>query len=225
MNYVQTIDAVILLAQVVLVVIACMARSYPGRPYLIAFTVFNLCNSIFGRVVYRFLFLLSSAQSPNDHQAILPWIVVARLFFYASLVSFGLFLLAVLFRNFSNSALMRNVFSFSGRICRSQFWLLQLVLWPGTALPALTVSGSGWIPGVPTTVHYLIAAPLWLTSLWITFASYSRRWHDIGRSGWMSMISIVPIAGPVVILILLGFRSGDTNANVYGPSVVLRSHG
>jgi len=223
MDHLQTLQAVvILLTHIVLVVVACMARTYAGRRYLIAFTAFMLCQTIFN-TLYRVFSML--AQSLQEHEALFSWLAVAKPFYYASLASLGIFLITVLFRDFSNSTLMQNVFSFSGRISRSQFWLLQLALWPATALPAFAVAGSGWPSDIPTTIHHLLAATLWLASIWITFASYSRRWHDIGKSGWMSLISIVPIAGPVAILILLGFRAGDASENVYGPVVASASHG
>src|SRR5208337_3611250 len=43
-----------------------------------------------------------------------------------------------------------------------------------------------------------------------------RRWHDTGRSGWMTLTLLIPVVNLVVFL-LLGFLPGTTGPNKYGP--------
>ncbi|MGG0032952.1 DUF805 domain-containing protein [Priestia megaterium] len=50
-------------------------------------------------------------------------------------------------------------------------------------------------------IVYLVA--VLIPSLAVT----ARRLHDIGRSGWWQLISIIPIAGVICLLILLCLRS------------------
>ena len=42
-----------------------------------------------------------------------------------------------------------------------------------------------------------------------------RRMHDIGKSGWTIFVSMIPLVGPIWILVLL-FTEGDSGENYYG---------
>ena len=42
-----------------------------------------------------------------------------------------------------------------------------------------------------------------------------RRLHDIGKSGWWLFISLIPIAGPIWLLVLM-FIEGTQGTNQYG---------
>ncbi|WUV77910.1 DUF805 domain-containing protein [Streptomyces sp. NBC_01477] len=44
-----------------------------------------------------------------------------------------------------------------------------------------------------------------------------RRIHDTGRSGWFLLLAIIPLVGPIVMLVLTCIE-GDPHPNAYGPS-------
>ena len=44
-----------------------------------------------------------------------------------------------------------------------------------------------------------------------------RRLHDLGKSGWMMLIALIPIAGGIWLLVLL-LTEGENKANEYGPN-------
>lgn len=44
-----------------------------------------------------------------------------------------------------------------------------------------------------------------------------RRLHDIGKSGWMILISLIPIVGPIWLLVLMA-QDSDAFENAYGPN-------
>lgn len=48
---------------------------------------------------------------------------------------------------------------------------------------------------------------------------YIRRWHDLGYSGWMALIQLIPLVNLVVLVYLFCAR-GDERPNVYGQSNV-----
>lgn len=56
---------------------------------------------------------------------------------------------------------------------------------------------------------------------WVLFLAVSifslaaKRWHDIGRSGWMSLLFLVPFVGYVVLASLF-FWPGQRTENKYG---------
>ncbi|MNR34825.1 Inner membrane protein YhaI [compost metagenome] len=42
-----------------------------------------------------------------------------------------------------------------------------------------------------------------------------RRMHDIGKSGWTIFVAMIPLVGPIWILVLF-FTEGDRGENYYG---------
>jgi uncharacterized membrane protein YhaH (DUF805 family) len=51
-----------------------------------------------------------------------------------------------------------------------------------------------------------------------TLAASARRLHDTGRSGWWTLISVLPLIG-VVVLIYWWAQEGQTQAYAYGAPV------
>jgi uncharacterized membrane protein YhaH (DUF805 family) len=49
-----------------------------------------------------------------------------------------------------------------------------------------------------------------------------RRLHDIGYSGLTVLLYLIPVAGPLIMLILLGTLPGTIGKNVYGKAFTLR---
>lgn len=96
---------------------------------------------------------------------------------------------------------------FSGRATRQQYWMFVLfylifyivllvidaVL--GTAVLALLFSLGMLIPSLSCAV---------------------RRLHDTGRSGWLMLLSLIPLIGAIVLLIFL--CQGSRGDNQYGPA-------
>ncbi len=104
--------------------------------------------------------------------------------------------------------------SFEGRINRAKFWagigvfiLIGIVAQILDMILGLQVAeGAGVIS--------IIAG---LASIYFALALYAKRWHDRGKSGWWSLIVLVPIIGGIWILVELGILEGDRGANAYGP--------
>ena len=112
---------------------------------------------------------------------------------------------------------------FHGRIGRLEY-LLAAVLLPIAGLVAAGIVGLvlglllgliagetaaalfGWIPLVGWFV----------LSIWITLAAGIRRCHDLGLSGWLLLLSIVPLVGAVLAIALLVWP-GEKGDNKYGP--------
>jgi uncharacterized membrane protein YhaH (DUF805 family) len=66
-----------------------------------------------------------------------------------------------------------------------------------------------------TLVPVLIVA---LVFLWPNYAICTKRWHDRGKSGWWSLIILIPIIGAIWMLVECGFLSGEDGSNHYGPN-------
>lgn len=118
--------------------------------------------------------------------------------------------------------------SFEGRIPRKLFWLGYLVLmiiqWILFALfGGMTMMSMD--PADPAAAEQMMQGmwPMWiifLVFLWPSLAIYTKRWHDRDKSGWWSLILIVPLIGFIWFLIELGFLRGTEGPNRFGPDPV-----
>ncbi len=113
--------------------------------------------------------------------------------------------------------------SYEGRIRRSHFWIgliiLLVVEWVIMAVTigsAMSTAAMTHNPGAMFGGAALIGWILLL--LYPALAVYTKRWHDRGKSGWMSLVGLIPIVGPFWLLIELGFLDGTQGPNQYGPS-------
>ena len=116
---------------------------------------------------------------------------------------------------------LRNYALFSGRARRSEYWyfilfnaifsLLAVVLdhLLGTSFIINTINGPiDFYYGYCYLVYALI---VFLPSL----AVLVRRLHDVGKSGWFFLISLIPIVGAIWLLVLL-FTDSVEGPNKYG---------
>ena len=86
---------------------------------------------------------------------------------------------------------------FKGKSSRKEFWLFVLC----NFLIAIAVSMLGSLinPLVGAAISLLLGLALFIPTL----ALYVRRMHDIGKSGWWILISMVPLVGAIWFLVLL----------------------
>jgi uncharacterized membrane protein YhaH (DUF805 family) len=105
--------------------------------------------------------------------------------------------------------------SFDGRINRAKFWAaigvmlaIAIVLSIIDGLLGLTMGTSGL--GVLSGIWSLI-------SIYVGIAVYAKRWHDRDKSGWWTLIVLVPFIGGIWLLVECGFLPGTPGPNRYGP--------
>ena len=56
-----------------------------------------------------------------------------------------------------------------------------------------------------------------LAALLLGWAVFTRRMHDIGKSGWWWLIALVPIVGAIVLLVFM-CKDSQPGDNAYGPN-------
>lgn len=107
---------------------------------------------------------------------------------------------------------LRILFHLEGRINRIQFWLSLLFMLGVTAgLIVLTrAMRSSGVGRVGLVVVFCIA--LFFVG-WTLVAVSVKRWHDMNLSGLMTLLWLIPYAGPVIVIIWLGFGRGDIGHN------------
>lgn len=103
---------------------------------------------------------------------------------------------------------------FSGRARRAEYWYFVLFYTIGIfvmsfldgALGLYSVkAGIGLLGGIFILVHILPS-----------LAVSVRRLHDIGRTGWWYLLVVIPLIGPIVLLVFSVMDSKEDNK--YGPN-------
>ena len=105
--------------------------------------------------------------------------------------------------------------SFDGRINRAKFWAgigvmiaVSIVAKLLDMMLGLDIGDSG--AGV-------ISIIVTIGMIYFALAIYAKRWHDRDKSGWWSLIALVPVIGAIWILVELGILEGTRGANQFGP--------
>lgn len=131
---------------------------------------------------------------------------------------------------------VEKLFSVTGRIPRAAFWgtmillgILTLFIYVMTSLIVahgshLYVPGGGMesvkhsILDVPNANGYALTVRIvWLLVVaWVAVALQIKRWHDLGKTGWLVLINLVPGIGTLISLVVLGFLPGKSASNQFG---------
>jgi uncharacterized membrane protein YhaH (DUF805 family) len=119
-------------------------------------------------------------------------------------------------------AVLKKYAEFKGRAPRAEYWwffLFNFIF--GLALSIIdSIIGTqvtlnlGWGGKLMTGVLNMIYM---LAVLIPGIAVSVRRLHDIGKSGWMCLIALIPFIGPIWLIVLLA-TDGNSGDNKYGPN-------
>jgi uncharacterized membrane protein YhaH (DUF805 family) len=106
----------------------------------------------------------------------------------------------------SVSTCLKKYFNFKDRASRSEYWYFQLLILPifiWTQFP----SDDNQILVIQLVLTFGLIIP--------AMSSGVRRFHDKDKSGWFILISIIPIIGSIIILIMLSDK-GTEGPNRFG---------
>jgi uncharacterized membrane protein YhaH (DUF805 family) len=102
---------------------------------------------------------------------------------------------------------------FKGRARRKEYWMFILfnIIFGGIAMIldsvfGIAIEGVGYGP-----LYGVYALVLFIPGL----AVVVRRLHDIGKSGWMLLITLIPLIGAIWLLVLL-LTDSNPKENIYG---------
>jgi len=101
---------------------------------------------------------------------------------------------------------------FSGRATRSEYWyfiLFYSILVIIASFVDTLLSGQDNTFPVVTMIVILV-------HIMPSLAVSVRRLHDIGKSGWWYLISLIPVIGPIILIIFAVLDSDQDNQ--YGPN-------
>jgi uncharacterized membrane protein YhaH (DUF805 family) len=115
--------------------------------------------------------------------------------------------------------------SFDGRMRRSQWWMIRIVVTAILCALLLVAVGvtaavfpepqSKTAIGITLIVAGLPAAAAYL---WIYLATSVKRLHDQDLTGWITLLFFVPYVGGFAAFIVLGCLEGTKGPNKFGPS-------
>ena len=91
---------------------------------------------------------------------------------------------------------------FNGRAARPEFWWFVLAQIVVSLILNMVLPVLGGLFSLAVLVPSLAAG--------------SRRLHDIGKSGWLQLLGLIPIVG-WILLIYWAAQPGEPAANQYGP--------
>jgi len=97
---------------------------------------------------------------------------------------------------------------FKGRASRAEYWwffLSYVIVYFIALILGSAVKAAIWLIAIAALVYVL---PL--------LAAAVRRLHDTGKSGWWYFISLIPLVGPILLIVFLA-TAGNPAPNQYGP--------
>ena len=106
-----------------------------------------------------------------------------------------------------------NYANFSGRASRSEYWFFTLYHF----LLVLVC-----MMGFPFGLGYSLLSLSLLANFLPAISVLVRRLHDTNRSGWWYWIALVPVVGPILLLVWLCTR-GTAGDNGYGSDPLMGS--
>lgn len=101
------------------------------------------------------------------------------------------------------------LFSFQGRVNRAPFWGYTAVSIGLMFMLAVLLRDQ---PETATTAINVLSIVL----LWPALAVQVKRWHDRDKSAWFLLVNLIPLAGPLWVLIECGWLQGTTGVNRFG---------
>lgn len=104
---------------------------------------------------------------------------------------------------------------FSGRAQRAEYWYFVLFNIIVSIVLGAIDGGFGLKIGSGAAATGILGGIYSLAVIIPGLAVFVRRLHDIGKSGWMILVGLIPIAG-AIWLIVLAATDGNPGDNKYG---------
>lgn len=115
------------------------------------------------------------------------------------------------------------VFSLQGRIGRLRYLAYSLLLSLVLTLIGGTIAAIAFVITKDVGVAIIVMMiAVYVPSFPLAFAMAKRRLNDLDRTGWLSLLMLVPLVNAVLVLYLI-FGAGTPTANRFGPRPVKNS--
>ena len=104
----------------------------------------------------------------------------------------------------STKTCVQKSFTIEGRASRSEYWFFYLFI-------IIAEIGLGVVDGVAGTPLSLLVLALFPAIICVSI----RRMHDVGKSGWLLLIGLIPLVN-LILLYWFIFDGGQPHANHFG---------
>ncbi len=105
---------------------------------------------------------------------------------------------------------------FNGRASRAEYWYPALFIFTITLALGITGAVFGLFSTSLQTIFGVVSLLFSLSTFVPSLAVMVRRFHDIDRSGWWSLIIFIPLIGFIVFIVWVCKR-GTFGPNRFGP--------
>lgn len=119
---------------------------------------------------------------------------------------------------------IKNFTNFNGRARRSEFWYFFLfnIIFAVATMILDNIFGTTFkmdLPGgEPLTLPYGYLYMAYGLFIFLpSLALWTRRLHDVGKSGWFLLIGLIPLIGAIWLLVL-ALTDSQPGDNKYGPN-------
>lgn len=109
----------------------------------------------------------------------------------------------------------------SGRIGRVRFfaYTMMLVLCIMVVMFVVRILGAILLPilgeSIGTVLGVILMVATWASMVYVNFAPSIRRLNDLNKTGWISLLHLVPLVN-ILLWLYLSFARGDEGVNDYG---------
>jgi len=107
-------------------------------------------------------------------------------------------------------AVLKKYATFSGRAQRAEYWYFLLFNFIASIVIGIISAVIGDDKGI---IGVLYSLAIFIPALAVSV----RRLHDIGKSGWMILITLIPFIGSIWLFVLMVIDS-NPGENKYGPN-------
>jgi uncharacterized membrane protein YhaH (DUF805 family) len=97
-----------------------------------------------------------------------------------------------------------NLFSFAGRVPRSAFWGMTImihILCIFIYFITQKIVGPNVLQNKPSLIFFAVTVAVAMAA---SLALHARRWHDLNKSGWLALIYFIPVVAEFVSIIVFG---------------------
>ena len=112
-------------------------------------------------------------------------------------------------------SVLKNYANFDGRARRSEYWYYTLMNVIIVITLEILLGVGAMVSSVLAIIVGLLLIVYAIGTLVPSIAVMVRRLHDIGKSGWWYFIALIPLAGPIWLIVLLATDSQE-GTNEYG---------
>ncbi len=113
-----------------------------------------------------------------------------------------------------------NLFSFAGRVPRSAFWGMTImihILCVFIYFITQKIVGKNVLQNTPSLIFFAVTVTVAMAA---SLALHVRRWHDQNKSGWLALTYLVPVVAAFVLVVMSVNDSGFNQNIVFIPAAL-----